>query len=104
STSRAPLPRGVSASRIDGAVDPILEHLRAEVALRVRRPAASISLDDGLARLGLDSLKAVELVAALERHHGISLPATLLFEVRTLREAAQALRALLTDEGRGDLG
>jgi acyl transferase domain-containing protein/acyl-CoA synthetase (AMP-forming)/AMP-acid ligase II/acyl carrier protein len=79
--------------------DQVLAHLCREVATRVRRPVSSVSPDAGLARLGLDSLKAVELAAALEAHYGVPLPATLLFEVRTLREAARALRDLVWGEG-----
>jgi acyl transferase domain-containing protein len=75
--------------------DEVLERIRREVAARVRRPEASIPLDDNLARLGLDSLKAVAVVAALEAHYGLRLPATLLFEVRTLREAARVVRELI---------
>lgn len=94
--TRGPGPAAVSPPG-PGELPPqsVQEVLRDEVARRVRRPPASVGLDQDLARLGLDSMKAVDLVAALERRYGLALPATFLFEVRTIREAASHLSGLL---------
>ncbi len=82
---RAPPP---GAPRASGALVDVEAFLRQAVATRVRRSAATIGLDEPLSHLGLDSLKAVKVVRAAEARYGLALPATFLFEVRTLREAA----------------
>ncbi len=85
--SRGPEPQVISSS----SVDEVMACLRQEVSARVRRSAETIGLDEPLAHLGLDSMKAVDLVAALERRYQVTLPATFLFEARTLRDAANKL-------------
>lgn len=104
SISMLPTPSVISQapSRVPGYADSpsfsaqaVVACLREEVSARVRRPAQTIGLDEPLAHLGLDSMKAVDLVAALERRYGVTLPATFLFEARTLREAADKLRVVM---------
>lgn len=65
--------------------------LRRLLAAALRLPPAEIPDDAPFLSLGLDSLAAVDLVRQLERELGISLPATLFFEYRTVRELAAHL-------------
>jgi acyl transferase domain-containing protein/acyl-CoA synthetase (AMP-forming)/AMP-acid ligase II/acyl carrier protein len=66
--------------------------VREVIAARLRRSPDSLPLNGDLAALGLDSIKAVELAATLEARLGVHLPATLLFEVRTLAGLLDRLR------------
>ncbi|MFD3737853.1 amino acid adenylation domain-containing protein [Streptomyces sp. NPDC058629] len=67
--------------------------LRRLLAAALRLPPAEIPDDAPFLSLGLDSLAAVDLVRQLERELGASLPATLFFEYRTVRELAAHLDA-----------
>ncbi|MFD8619295.1 amino acid adenylation domain-containing protein [Streptomyces sp. NPDC059513] len=67
--------------------------LRRLLAAALRLPPAEIPDDAPFLSLGLDSLAAVDLVRQLERELGVSLPATLFFEYRTVRELAAHLEA-----------
>lgn len=67
--------------------------LRRLLAAALRLPPAEIPDDAPFLTLGLDSLAAVDLVRQLERELGASLPATLFFEFRTVRELAAHLDA-----------
>ncbi|MEV4876231.1 non-ribosomal peptide synthetase/type I polyketide synthase [Streptomyces cyaneofuscatus] len=67
--------------------------LRRLLAAALRLPPAEIPDDAPFLTLGLDSLAAVDLVRQLERELGASLPATLFFEYRTVRELAAHLDA-----------
>ncbi|MFI7236806.1 amino acid adenylation domain-containing protein [Streptomyces cyaneofuscatus] len=67
--------------------------LRRLLAAALRLPPAEIPDDAAFLSLGLDSLAAVDLVRQLERELGTSLPATLFFEYRTVRELAAHLDA-----------
>ncbi|MET9928269.1 MULTISPECIES: amino acid adenylation domain-containing protein [unclassified Streptomyces] len=67
--------------------------LRRLLAVALRLPPAEIPDDAPFLTLGLDSLAAVDLVRQLERELGTSLPATLFFEYRTVRELAAHLDA-----------
>jgi acyl carrier protein len=55
--------------------------------------------DDDFFTLGGDSLGAVEVMLALERTLGMSLPLPLLFDAPTPRELARELRAALAADG-----
>ncbi|MET8480693.1 amino acid adenylation domain-containing protein [Streptomyces clavifer] len=67
--------------------------LRELLAQSLGVPASSVDDDVSFLSLGLDSLGAVDLVKRLERRTGRSLPATLFFEYRTVRELAARLDA-----------
>ncbi|MFC9031287.1 amino acid adenylation domain-containing protein [Streptomyces arboris] len=67
--------------------------LRRLLAAALRLSPAEIPDDAPFLSLGLDSLAAVDLVRQLERELGASLPATLFFEYRTVRELAAHLDA-----------
>ncbi|MFD3647977.1 amino acid adenylation domain-containing protein [Streptomyces cyaneofuscatus] len=67
--------------------------LRRLLAAALRLSPAEIPEDAPFLSLGLDSLAAVDLVRQLERELGTSLPATLFFEHRTVRELAAHLDA-----------
>ncbi|WP_432152355.1 amino acid adenylation domain-containing protein [Streptomyces sp. bgisy029] len=67
--------------------------LRRLLGAALRLPPAEIPDDAPFLTLGLDSLAAVDLVRQLERELGASLPATLFFEYRTVRELAAHLDA-----------
>ncbi|MFJ7327827.1 amino acid adenylation domain-containing protein [Streptomyces cyaneofuscatus] len=67
--------------------------LRRLLAAALQLSPAEISDDAPFLSLGLDSLAAVDLVRQLERELSASLPATLFFEYRTVRELAAHLDA-----------
>ncbi|MFE1802782.1 SDR family NAD(P)-dependent oxidoreductase, partial [Streptomyces sp. NPDC059517] len=67
--------------------------LRELLAQSLSVPVSSVDDDAPFLSLGLDSLGAVDLVKRLERRTGRSLPATLFFEYRTVRELAAHLDA-----------
>ncbi|MFI1728984.1 amino acid adenylation domain-containing protein, partial [Streptomyces acidicola] len=66
----------------------LVRHLLAEA---LHRAPEDIGDDEQFLTLGLDSLTAVDLARRLERELGRTLPATLLFEYRTLGELAAHL-------------
>ncbi|MEV5410326.1 amino acid adenylation domain-containing protein [Thermopolyspora sp. NPDC052614] len=93
----APVSVAVSASQprsvgSDRQAEDIADLLRRLVAAALRRPVDDIGDDEPFLGLGLDSLTAVDLVKRLERELGRSLPITLFFEHRTLRELAAHLQ------------
>ncbi|WP_320779935.1 non-ribosomal peptide synthetase/type I polyketide synthase [Streptomyces sp. CRN 30] len=65
--------------------------LRELLAQSLGLPVSAVDDDAPFLSLGLDSLGAVDLVKRLERELGRSLPATLFFEYRTVRELAAHL-------------
>ncbi|KOV35526.1 hybrid non-ribosomal peptide synthetase/type I polyketide synthase [Streptomyces sp. XY152] len=65
--------------------------LRELLARTLEVPPATVDDDTPFLSLGLDSLGAVDLVKRLERKLGRSLPTTLFFEYRTVRELAAHL-------------
>ncbi|MEU9185652.1 amino acid adenylation domain-containing protein [Streptomyces sp. NPDC048484] len=95
---RPPLPHGpLPAPRLtpQSASRSAAEHTSASGTAAVLRellaqslgvPASTVDDDAPFLSLGLDSLGAVDLVKRLERKTGRSLPATLFFEYRTVRE------------------
>ncbi|MFD9443494.1 amino acid adenylation domain-containing protein [Streptomyces sp. NPDC060006] len=69
----------------------IADLVRRLLAEAVHRAPEDVGDDDQFLTLGLDSLTAVDLARRLERELGESLPATLLFEYRTIGELAAHL-------------
>ncbi|MFD9038572.1 amino acid adenylation domain-containing protein [Streptomyces bottropensis] len=67
--------------------------IRRLLAKALHRPPQEIGDDEQFLTLGLDSLTAVDLARRLERELGRPLPATLLFEHRTIGELAAHLAA-----------
>jgi acyl carrier protein len=65
--------------------------LRGEIARSLRRRSGDLDDRASFTQLGVDSLLAVDLVRRLERHLGRRLHPTLLFEHRTIDDAARAL-------------
>ena len=79
--------------------------LRELLAQSLGVPASSVDDDTPFLSLGLDSLGAVDLVKRLERRIGRTLPTTLFFEYRTVRELAAHLdMEPLTDVGADNRG
>ncbi|HEU5414182.1 MAG TPA: condensation domain-containing protein, partial [Candidatus Angelobacter sp.] len=68
---------------------------QAEIARILGIPIAEIDANDSLARLGIDSLGAVQLARSLERHTGLSLPLSDILQPLSLRELASQLAAQL---------
>jgi myxalamid-type polyketide synthase MxaE and MxaD len=79
----------VLAPADDGGIS---EFLRAQLGAALRIAAAAVDPRAPFARLGVDSLMAVDLVLRLERRYGTKLYPTLLFEYQTIDAVAQALR------------
>ncbi|WP_406208614.1 amino acid adenylation domain-containing protein [Streptomyces sp. NBC_01017] len=67
--------------------------IRGLLAEALHRAPEDIGDDEQFLSLGLDSLTAVDLARRLERELGLPLPATLLFEYRTVGELAAHLSA-----------
>ncbi|MBQ0853813.1 amino acid adenylation domain-containing protein [Streptomyces sp. BH-SS-21] len=86
---REPRPEVDTVTPLSGTA-PVLRELLAQ-SLGV--PVSGVDDDAPFLSLGLDSLGAVDLVKRLERRTGRSLPATLFFEYRTVRELAAHLDA-----------
>ncbi|MFJ9637464.1 amino acid adenylation domain-containing protein [Streptomyces sp. NPDC101178] len=88
-SSRSPVVAGADADTTAGTA----ALLRRLLGAALRLPPSEIPDDAPFLTLGLDSLAAVDLVRQLERELGASLPATLFFEYRTVRELAAHLNA-----------
>ncbi|MFE7765986.1 amino acid adenylation domain-containing protein [Streptomyces sp. NPDC057438] len=73
------------------AISQVTTLIRRLLAEALHRPPQEIDDDTQFLALGLDSLTAVDLARRLERELGRPLPATLLFEHRTLGELATHL-------------
>jgi acyl carrier protein len=80
----------MSATQAASAAD-IAAWLRRELATRAAIPAAEISADTPLDRLGLDSQEAAEVAVDLEFRVGGRVPATLLRDQPTIEAAAAAV-------------
>ncbi|MFD7766207.1 amino acid adenylation domain-containing protein [Streptomyces sp. NPDC059787] len=76
--------------------------LRELLAHSLEVPSAAVDDDTPFLTLGLDSLGAVDLVKRLERKLGRSLPTTLFFEHRTVRELAAHLDDRVPDRPDGE--
>ncbi|MFJ8536978.1 amino acid adenylation domain-containing protein [Streptomyces sp. NPDC093591] len=93
-TTARNLPVGEGDSDADGAAtDParITGLIRRLLAESLHRAPEDIGDDEQFLGLGLDSLSAVDLARRLETELGLPLPATLLFEYRTVGELAAHL-------------
>ncbi|MFJ7041977.1 SDR family NAD(P)-dependent oxidoreductase [Streptomyces sp. NPDC101112] len=88
----APTPTPTSsATSASGTAPEITALLRRLLAEALHRSPEDIAEDAPFLGLGLDSLSAVDLARRLERELGRPLPATLLFEYRTIGELAAHL-------------
>ncbi|MFE7095674.1 SDR family NAD(P)-dependent oxidoreductase [Streptomyces erythrochromogenes] len=88
----APRARG---ARPQGAAGPAADFVRAELARALRRSPAEIDTSARFDRLGVDSLLAVSLTRRIGAHFGLELPATFLFNHRTVDAAGLHLDGLL---------
>ncbi|MFD5986543.1 amino acid adenylation domain-containing protein [Streptomyces cyaneofuscatus] len=88
-----PLPMAVDVDAVTRTGSGTAALLRKLLAAALRLSPAEFPDDAPFLSLGLDSLAAVDLVRQLERELGASLPATLFFEYRTVRELAAHLDA-----------
>ncbi|MER5942316.1 amino acid adenylation domain-containing protein [Streptomyces sp. NPDC001928] len=98
SVTSAPLPTPATLASFGGAgavTDParIADLIRRLLADALRRAPEDIGVDEQFLSLGLDSLTAVDLARRLETELGQPLPATLLFEYRTVGELSDHLGA-----------
>ncbi|MCO5171890.1 MAG: amino acid adenylation domain-containing protein, partial [Planctomycetes bacterium] len=89
-------PAPALAERGPGALsrDPVERRLQQLVAGALGVAPEQVSCERPFVSLGVDSVRAVALLRALEAERGAALPPTLFFEHRDLRELARALRAL----------
>ncbi|MDH5490436.1 MAG: amino acid adenylation domain-containing protein, partial [Myxococcales bacterium] len=81
-----------AAAPARGSADPLEAFLQRRLGRALGLAPDRLSCEISFLALGLESLAALELVRQLEREAEISLPATLFFEHRTIRELAHALR------------
>ncbi|WP_067339080.1 non-ribosomal peptide synthetase [Stappia indica] len=93
SPARAAKVASVAAEAASGAV---LDAVRACFSQVLKIPAERLGADETIDRFGVDSVSALDIVAALETRFG-SLPQTLLFEHPTIARLAAELEAM----GRG---
>lgn len=63
--------------------------MTARIAVLLRLPPSAVHADAVLQELGLSSVQAVELAADLETWSGRTIPATLVYECPTVRDAAR---------------
>ncbi|GAA1196018.1 acyl carrier protein [Pseudonocardia alaniniphila] len=68
--------------------------MTSRIAVLLQVPAAAVHADAVLGELGLSSIQAVELAADLESWSGLPIPATLVYECPTVRDAARQVAAL----------
>ncbi|MFH8466958.1 amino acid adenylation domain-containing protein [Streptomyces sp. NPDC017991] len=88
-STREPRPAVRTTTPLSGTAAVLRELLAQSLGV----PASTVDDDAPFLSLGLDSLGAVDLVKRLERRSGRSLPATLFFEYRTVRELSAHLDA-----------
>ncbi len=84
-----------SAGKPSTATTELGATLRRLIGARLRRAPETLPAQVPLARLGMDSMKAVDLVRALETELGVRLPVTLLFEAQTLEALERVVGARL---------
>jgi acyl carrier protein len=70
-----------------------MEAMRQRIAVTLEVEPARVSLHDSFSHLGIDSLKAVELMAALSDELGVTLAPTVLFEHPSVAKLAAHLVA-----------
>ncbi|MFG2340812.1 SDR family NAD(P)-dependent oxidoreductase [Streptomyces yangpuensis] len=83
------------AARPEVAAGSAADFVRAELARALRRSPAEIDTSARFDRLGVDSLLAVSLTRRIGAHFGLELPATFLFNHRTVEAAGLHLEGLL---------
>ncbi len=76
-------------ARPDSMYEAVLHGIFTEVLAR-----ESVGLDDNFFACGGNWLRALQLIARVERHLGLRLPASVLFEDATVRKLAQRIEAL----------
>ncbi|MFE1899918.1 SDR family NAD(P)-dependent oxidoreductase [Streptomyces yangpuensis] len=81
--------------RPEGAAGSAADFVRAELARALRRSPAEIDTSARFDRLGVDSLLAVSLTRRIGAHFGLELPATFLFNHRTVDAVGLHLEGLL---------
>ncbi|APU42862.1 hypothetical protein BSL84_26850 [Streptomyces sp. TN58] len=91
----APRQRAVRAEGAQGAAGSVAEFVRAELARALRRSPAEIDTSARFDRLGVDSLLAVSLTRRIGAHFGLELPATFMFNHRTVDAVGLHLEGLL---------
>ncbi|MFF9051925.1 SDR family NAD(P)-dependent oxidoreductase [Streptomyces erythrochromogenes] len=91
-SAAAPRARG---TRPEGATGSAADFVRAELARALRRSPTEIDTSARFERLGVDSLLAVALTRRIGAHFGLELPATFLFNHRTVDAAGLHLDGLL---------
>jgi acyl carrier protein len=67
------------------------------LAREVKRPAGEISLNSGMSDLGIDSLKAIVILAELEDHFKIVIPNEAIGSMRTVGEIVSKIDELRRD-------
>jgi acyl carrier protein len=80
-------------STVDTSKEAIAEWCKGYVAELLEVPAASVDLDTGFDRLGVDSAIAVSLLIEVEERYGVELPAEALFDNPNLNAVAEYLSA-----------
>ncbi|ARE73838.1 hypothetical protein B6R96_07755 [Streptomyces sp. Sge12] len=88
-------PGVAGTARAEGGAGSAAEFVRAELARALRRPPAEIDTSVRFDRLGIDSLLAVSLTRRIGAHFGLELPATFLFNHRTVDAVGLHLDGLL---------
>jgi acyl carrier protein len=70
------------------------EQVRSRLARQLKVPAETITADQRLDALGIDSLAALDLIFDLEQDFGISIPNERVGELATVADVCQAIDAL----------
>ncbi|MFD6231238.1 SDR family NAD(P)-dependent oxidoreductase [Streptomyces sp. NPDC060232] len=91
----APRSRTARPEGATGAAGSVAEFVRAELARALRRSPAEIDTSARFDRLGVDSLLAVSLTRRIGAHFGLELPATFMFNHRTVDAVGLHLEGLL---------
>lgn len=88
-------PRAAGTARGEGGAGSAAEFVRAELARALRRSPAEIDTSVRFDRLGIDSLLAVSLTRRIGARFGLELPATFMFNHRTVDAVGLHLEGLL---------
>ncbi|MFG2988620.1 SDR family NAD(P)-dependent oxidoreductase [Streptomyces sp. NPDC048257] len=91
----APRARTAGTKGAEGGAGSAAEFVRAELARALRRSPAEIDTSVRFDRLGIDSLLAVSLTRRIGAHFGLELPATFMFNHRTVDAVGLYLDGLL---------
>ncbi|MEV7442666.1 type I polyketide synthase [Streptomyces sp. NPDC091204] len=88
-------PRARATARPEGRAGSAAEFVRAELARALRRAPGEIDTSVRFDRLGVDSLLAVSVTRRIGAHFGLELPATFMFNHRTVDAVGLHLDGLL---------